>query len=134
MTFRNSSLRPSRLAACAGVTALAALAAAGPVGAAGPAGAGPVAQAAKTCTPPRYPGSGYFTSLSVKGTSCRTGRRVALAFYRCRTKSGISGRCHRRVLHYRCSEKRNSIPTEIDGRVTCTHGRAKVVHTYQQNR
>jgi hypothetical protein len=97
------------------------------------ASARPVAHAARTCTPPDYPGNGYFTSLSVKGTDCRTGRRVALAYYRCRTRSGPRGRCHRRVLRYRCSERRNSIPTEIDARVTCKRGSRTVTHTYQQN-
>jgi hypothetical protein len=97
-------------------------------------GAGAVpGRAARTCKPPRYPGSGYFTSLSVSRVSCRTGRRVALAYYRCRTRNGPAGRCHRRVLGFSCRERRNSIPTEIDARVTCRHGHRKVVHTYQQD-
>jgi len=41
------------------------------------ASASPIASAAKTCTPPKYPGSGYFTSLSVTGTSCSTGSKIA---------------------------------------------------------
>jgi hypothetical protein len=97
------------------------------------AGAKRVATAARTCQPPSYPGSGYFTSLSVKRVSCSTGRKLALAYYRCRTKHGPSGRCRSKVMHYRCKEKRNSIPTEIDARVTCTNGARKIVHTYQQN-
>jgi hypothetical protein len=97
------------------------------------ASAAPVARAAKTCTPPKYPGQGYFTSLQVTGTSCTTGKKLALAYYRCRVKSGVKGRCTKRVLHYKCSEHRTSIPTEINARVTCKRGSAKVVHTYQQN-
>jgi hypothetical protein len=128
MTSRKRLPRPSRAALWATLAASAALCAAAPVG------ASPAVHAAKTCKPPRYPGSGYFTSLTVKRTSCRTGRRVALAYYRCRTRSGVSGRCHHKVLHFRCREKRNSIPTEIDARVTCRRGGATVVHTYQQNR
>jgi hypothetical protein len=93
----------------------------------------PVARAAKTCQPPKYPSRGYFTSLSVKHVTCATGRKLALAYFHCRTKSSLSGRCHRRVLHYACTEKRNSIPTEIDARVTCKRGSRVVVHTYQQN-
>jgi hypothetical protein len=108
--------------------ALAALAASGT------AGASPDAHAAKACQPPKYPGNGYFTSLNVKHTSCRTGRRVALAYYHCRTRHGKSGRCHHKVLHYRCQETRHSIPTEIDARVKCRRGSRVVVHTYQQNR
>jgi len=52
------------------------------------ASASPIASAAKTCTPPKYPGSGYFTSLSVTGTSCSTGSKIAKDYYKCRTKSG----------------------------------------------
>jgi hypothetical protein len=109
--------------------ALAGLALLGGSGAA----ARPAAHAARTCTPPDYPGSGYFTSLSVKRVSCRTGRSVALAYYRCRTRNGPKGRCSERVMRFRCSERRNSIPTEIDARVTCKRGSATVTHTYQQN-
>lgn len=89
--------------------------------------------AARACTAPDYPGAGYFTSLTVKHVGCRKGRQVTLAHYRCRTESGRAGRCGRRVLGNRCSEQRNSIPTEINGRVKCRKGDARVVYTYQQN-
>ena len=125
---RRVSLRVQLLAVVACLAAAAAVA----VGA-GAAGAA-TAHAARTCSPPRYPGSGYFTSLSVRGTSCATGRRVALAWYRCRVRSGgPTGRCHSRVLGYSCRERRTSIPTEIDARVTCRRSGATVVHTYQQD-
>jgi hypothetical protein len=91
------------------------------------------ASAARTCTTPKYPGSGYFTSLSVSHVSCSTGRSLTLAHYRCRTKTGPKGRCSSRVRGYSCTEKRNSISTEIDGRVTCKRGTRRVVYTYQQN-
>jgi hypothetical protein len=92
------------------------------------------AQMSKACSVPEYPGSGYFTSLSVKRVGCRTGRKLALAYYRCRTKNGPSGKCTRaRVMRFRCHEVRQSISTELDGRVTCRRGNAKVVHSYQQN-
>jgi hypothetical protein len=91
------------------------------------------AHSSRTCSVPRYPGSGYFTSLTVRHVGCRTGRRLALAYYRCRTRSGRAGRCHHRVMRYTCHERRVSIPTEIDGRVTCRRGARKVVHTYQQD-
>ena len=43
------------------------------------AGAGGVTRtAARSCSVPDYPGSGYFTSLTVKGASCATGRKLAL--------------------------------------------------------
>jgi hypothetical protein len=94
----------------------------------------PPAARAATCRPPSYPGSGYFTSLTVHGTSCGTGKKLALAYRRCRVRhGGVKGRCPGGVLGYSCKEHRVSIPTEIDGSVTCIRGSHKVVHTYQQN-
>lgn len=106
-------------AVCAAVVAPVAAAAAG--------------AAAGTCPLPSYPGSGYFTSLTVKLTTCAAGRTLAVAYYRCRTRHGRKGRCTTSVLKYRCTEKRTSIPTQIDARVTCRRGSATVTHTYQQN-
>ena len=97
------------------------------------AGTGVSAHAARSCSPPTYPGSGYCTSLSVKKVSCATGRKLALAYYRCRTARSRAGRCHKRVLRYSCSEHRKSISIEIDGRVTCRRGSKRIIHTYQQN-
>ena len=90
-------------------------------------------RAATTCHPPKYPGSGYFLGLTVKGTSCATGRRLALAYYHCRLRHGVRGRCPGGVMGYTCSEHRVSIPTEIDARVTCHRGTRRIVHQYQQN-
>jgi hypothetical protein len=88
----------------------------------------------RICDEPKYPGEGYFTSLTVKGARCATGSKLALAYYRCRIRAGgRKGRCTRTVLGYRCTEKRNSIPTEIDARVTCKRPGQTIVHTYQQN-
>jgi hypothetical protein len=96
--------------------------------------AAPIASVSRICTPPEYPGSGYFTSLTVRRVRCAFGRRLARAYYRCRTRSGPAGRCHRkRILRFRCTEVRKRIPTELDGRVTCKRYRKRVVHTYQQN-
>src|SRR6201989_1482541 len=89
--------------------------------------------AAGTCATPKYPGTGYFTSLSVKETSCATARKLALAYYRCRTAHGVKGRCTKKVMGYTCKETRQSIAVEIDARVTCTDGSKKIVHTYQQD-
>ena len=89
---------------------------------------------ARSCPPPDYPGSGYFNTLSVKNTKCAKGRKVALAHYRCRTEDGRKGRCGRKVLRFRCSEKRfNSISTEYSSRVTCKRGAKTVKFVYQQN-
>ena len=80
---------------------------------------GAAAASAATCSAsslPRYPGSGYFTSLKVTKVSCSTGKKVMLAHYKCRTKHGKTGRCSK-VLGYSCKESRRSIETEIDGTV-----------------
>ena len=53
------------------------------------ASASPVASAAATCTPPKYPGSGYFTSLSVTKHVVRGGRKLAKDYYKCRTKTRV---------------------------------------------
>lgn len=116
----------SRRALSALVATIAALS----IGAAVLAGA---AQASRSCQPPKYPGSGYFTSLKVHNTSCATGRKVALAWYHCRTAQGVSGHCSQRVRGYSCKETRVTIPTEFDARVTCHRGSATVIHTYLQN-
>ncbi len=91
------------------------------------------ATTARTCSVPKYPGLGYFTTLSVSGTSCATGDKVAFAYYRCRLQHGKAGICHTKVLGFSCREQRNSIPTEIEARVTCRKGSETVVHTYQQD-
>jgi hypothetical protein len=112
---------------------LACLAAAAPLAAGTSATASPVAHAARSCSTPKYPGLGYFTSLSVKGVSCASGRQLIVAYYHCRTRSGPAGRCTGRVLGFACRERRNSIPTEIDARVTCQRRGQTVIHTYQQD-
>ncbi|MDA0183386.1 hypothetical protein OJ997_23955 [Solirubrobacter phytolaccae] len=93
----------------------------------------PASAQAATCTPPKYPGSGYFTSLKATKVSCGEASKVALAFHKCRTKKGVSGRCVSKVRKYACNEKRTTISTEINGRVTCKYGSRKVELTYQQN-
>lgn len=122
--------RPARLAQRA-LAALACVAAVTAVALSG-ATAAPAA-ASKSCSVPKYPGSGYFTSLRVSGTACATGRKLVVSYYRCRLKHGRKGRCTSRVLGYSCAERRTSIPTEINARVTCRRGSRSVVHTYQQN-
>jgi hypothetical protein len=92
------------------------------------------AATARTCTPPHYPSVGYFDALTVTGTTCATGDKLVLAYYRCRTKAGgPAGRCHRTVLGFTCTETRDAIPTEIDARDKCRHGRETVVSVWQQD-
>jgi hypothetical protein len=80
----------------------------------------------------KYPGQGYFTSLKVTGISCSGGKAVMKGHYRCRTKNGIKGKCAS-FNGWRCSEKRQVIPTEYNARVTCKKGSRTVVYTYQQD-
>lgn len=89
---------------------------------------------ARSCSQSRLPnGNGYITSLNVTRVSCRTGRRVALAYFRCRIRRGKAARCTMRVMRYRCREtSRRRIATELNARVRCTRGSRRVVHTYQQ--
>lgn len=79
-------------------------------------------------------GPSYVTSLTVHHTSCKSGKRLVRAYYRCRKAAGgVKGRCTKRVLGYRCRETRHGIAIQFDARVTCTAGKRKVVHTYTQN-
>lgn len=129
MPRMSSTLTSLRLALLAGILTLAAMAfalSAAPSHAA-------TATAAGSCSPASYPGSGYFLSLSVSGTSCAKGRKLQVAHYKCRIKDGKKGKCGS-VSGYRCSEKRgNAIPTEFNAKVTCKNGSRKVVWAYQQN-
>jgi hypothetical protein len=92
------------------------------------------AAATRSCPVPRYPSQGYFQRITVTGTGCSTGTKLALAYFHCRTRSGnLAGRCAGRVLGYSCHEVRNAIAIQIAGRVTCRRRGATVVHVYQQN-
>ena len=90
---------------------------------------------AKSCSSAKYPGDGYFTSLSVRGTSCASGRTVQRHHYSCRVRNGgRDGRCNRRVDGYSCSERRGErTPAEYNARVSCRKGSRRITFTYQQN-
>jgi len=114
-----------------------------PLGIAGPAraadgDAGPQAAAAalKRCDisgRERRLGATYVTSLSASGVSCSYAERLVRAFHRCRRRNGgADGRC-RRVLRFRCSERRTSSPVQYDSRTSCRRGGDRVVFRYTQN-
>ncbi|MEA2429625.1 MAG: hypothetical protein QOF65_549 [Thermoleophilaceae bacterium] len=129
MTTTRSYIRHGALALAAASSCLAVQSAAIPASAA-------TTHAARACAVPKYPGSGYFTSLHVTHTSCGTGRKVARAHYHCRRKHGVRGHCHHAVLHFHCKEHRpasGQISTQYNARVTCKRGSRRVVFTYQQN-
>lgn len=79
-------------------------------------------------------GPTYTNSLSVSGTSCNNGKRIAKGFYRCRIKNGgAKGTCKKTVAGYKCSERRsNVISTQFDSTVTCRKSRARITFTYTQ--
>ncbi len=86
---------------------------------------------------------GYITQITVSGSytkkssACRSGRALALAYYRCRAKKGIKSTCSGRTINgLKCSESRpadSQSDSEINARVTCRKGSKKIVHNYQQN-
>jgi hypothetical protein len=111
---------------------LACLAVAALLGASGTASADLPAQAAASCSAPRYPGEGYFTErIRTRRVSCRTARSFVKAYYRCRLRHGKAGRCSS-LRGYRCTERRVRIPTELNARATCRNGGRRIIHTYQQ--
>jgi hypothetical protein len=96
------------------------------------ASAAPAAVASKACKvgDSRSYGTTYVLSISVRGTSCRAGRRLIRAFHACRP--GKSGHCGH-VNGYSCSESRyDKIKTQYSSRVTCRKGDNVVKHTYTQ--
>lgn len=130
MSLNLRTIRIPTLAVSAGI-ALTALAVTG-----GAADAKPVLRSSQSCTPPHYPGQGYFTGkIRVTNISCSYGKSFVVAYYKCRTRNGSkpAGRCTSKVRGFSCTERRQTIPTEIDARVTCRRGTQRIVHTYQQN-
>jgi hypothetical protein len=98
----------------------------------------PQAHAARSCSlspyQQRHLGASYVTSLSVKGTSCASGRSLVRAFNACRHKSGgARGHCRRRVNGYKCTESRSGIKVQYDSRTACVNGSRKVNFRYTQN-
>ena len=96
---------------------------------------GPTAQAAKRCGVGNTRGFGptYLLSLSVRGTSCRNGRRLVRSYYNCRKRNGgRDGHCGR-TLGYRCSERRfNKSRVSFDASVRCKKGGRRINHKYTQ--
>jgi hypothetical protein len=79
-------------------------------------------------------GTTYVTSLKVQHVSCAKGKSVVKAFNACRrANGGLKGRCEKRVLGYRCTEKRgNSIPTQYSSKATCKSTTRTVRFDYTQ--
>jgi hypothetical protein len=97
---------------------------------------GPVAHPSAKCNisgKERKLGATYVTSLTASGVSCSSAQTLVKAFHKCRREhGGADGKCSK-VSGYRCTEKREAIPTQFDARATCTKGKSKVTQTYTQN-
>jgi len=98
---------------------------------------GPVATAAATCKTPTDDSWGptYVLQLTVRRTTCRTGKAVVQAYHRCRLANGgkKNGTCKRRVLRFRCTERRLATSrTQFDAKVTCSRRAARIAYTYTQ--
>src|SRR6476620_8859460 len=62
-------------------------------------------------------GTTYVTKLTATNVTCTKAKSVVKAFHRCRrANGGVRGRCTSRVQGFRCSETRESIPTQFDAR------------------
>ena len=86
---------------------------------------------------------GYITQITVTGSyttkssACKSGRALALAYYKCRHAKGIRATCSGKTINgLKCSESRpadSQSDDQINARVTCKKGSKKIVHNYQQN-
>ena len=82
----------------------------------------------------RHLGATYVTSLRVRKTSCRTGKKVVKAFNSCR--GSARGRCHHKVRRYSCSEKRSGISVQFDSTDELREARAAsgvTVHVHAEH-
>jgi hypothetical protein len=124
------AVRTSALLGAASALAVLALVTAG-----GAVAGSPQVHAARSCHlssyEQRHLGATYVTSLRVRNTSCRTGKKVVRAFNSCR--GSARGRCHHRVLGYACSESRSGISVQFNSKVSCKNGGRRVNFTYTQN-
>ena len=105
---------------------------------AGLAGAQSSVARTKACATPKEPAGllgGYFTQLQVNRVSCASGRKLVLAYYKCRRRKGVKASCSGKTVNgLKCTEKRGAeIETQFNATVTCKKGSRSVKHSYQQN-
>ncbi|MGZ5322810.1 MAG: hypothetical protein ACXWZ3_01850 [Solirubrobacterales bacterium] len=101
------------------------------------AAAQPAASASKGCNVDAraYGHNMYTTSLAVRQTSCRTGRKVIKGYTKCRYKhGGLNGRCPNRVKRYKCGEAKRDLAPHIQYsvKVSCKRGSKRVKFSYTQ--
>lgn len=97
----------------------------------------PAAAQARTCSMTASEqgkfGPTYVLKITATGTGCPAAKKLVRAFHVCRKANGISGRCTKRVLGYRCTEQRTTTKTQFSSKVSCKNGNKRVVHYYSQN-
>ncbi|MDP2711774.1 MAG: hypothetical protein Q8O56_11200 [Solirubrobacteraceae bacterium] len=86
---------------------------------------------------------GYLTNIRVRGiyqnrtSACRSGRSLALAYYKCRRGKSVRGSCSGRTINgLRCRESNRTVSEragQLNATVTCTKGSKRITHRYQQN-
>jgi hypothetical protein len=78
-------------------------------------------------------GTTYVTKLTATNVTCTKAKSVVKAFHRCRrANGGAKGRCVSRVQGFRCTETRETIPTQFDARATCRDGERAIRFSYEQ--
>src|SRR4051795_5866061 len=78
-------------------------------------------------------GTTYVTKLTATNVTCTKAKSVVKAFHRCRrANGGAKGRCVSRVQGFRCTETRETIPTQFDARATCRDGSRVIRFNYEQ--
>jgi hypothetical protein len=78
-------------------------------------------------------GTTYVTRLTATNVTCTKAKSVVKAFHRCRkAHGGAKGRCTSRVQGFRCTETRQTIPTQFDARATCRDGTRTIRFAYEQ--
>lgn len=96
----------------------------------------------KAPSPPAGLNGGYFTELRVSGYSsksagCRSGRKLVIAYYKCRRQRGVKGSCNNKTVNgLKCKESRPAslqLETQLNARVTCRKASRSIRHSYQQN-
>lgn len=79
-------------------------------------------------------GTTYVYVLRVSGTSCRNGKRLVREYHACRRRNGGRDGTCRRVLRYRCTERRyNKSRFSFDASARCKRTGREVYHRYTQN-
>ncbi len=80
--------------------------------------------------------NGYIVNLKANGTSCSRAKEVAKGHYsKRRARGGWDGKFNGSIKGYSCTESdRRKSSTELNARVSCKKGGARISFAYQSNR